>query len=122
MEKRLNIEMKSTLKLTVFFAVLLSFGIIVNSLVDADQYSFHVFMSCVLKVVPILLTCLIVDDLYRLKTKKYRKDKLLIESFLLVLMILCSISYDFNLTSTILFLIILSYNFLLITSEFIKKK
>lgn len=122
MEKRLNIEMKSTLKLTVFFAILLSFGIIVNSLVDADQYSFHVFMSCALKVVPILLTCLIVDDLYRLKTKKYRKDKLLIESFLLVLMILCSISYDFNLTSTILFLIIISYNFLLITSEFIKKK
>lgn len=122
MDKRLNEGMRSTLKLTVIFAVLLSLGVLVNSFVDSDFYNFHIFMSCVLKIIPILLTCFIVDDLYRLKTKRYRKDKLLIESFLLILMILCSISYDFNLTSTILFLIIISYNFLLITSEFIKKK
>ncbi len=122
MENKLNENMKSTLKLTIIMAIILSLGIIVNLIVDNDKYTFRLIISGVLKIIPILITCFIVDDLYRLNTRKYRKDKLLMETFLLVLMILCSISYDFNLTSTILFLMIISYNFLLITSEFVKKR
>lgn len=122
MKDKLNENMRSTLKFTIIFGGVLSLGILINTFVENDQYTMHLFTSCILKIFPILITCLIVDDLYRLNTKKYRKDKLLVETFLLILMILCSISYDFNLTSTILFLIIISYNFLLIVSEFIKGK
>ncbi len=122
METKLNDTMKSTLKVSIIMAIILSLGIIVNLIVDNDKYTFRLIISGVLKIIPILITCFIVDDLYRLNTRKYRKDKLLMETFLLVLMILCSISYDFNLTSTILFLMIISYNFLLITSEFVKKR
>lgn len=121
MKDKLNENMRSTLSFTIIFGIILSIGIFINSFFDHDQYTFSLFMSSLLKIIPVLLTCFIVDDLYRLKTKKYRKDKLLIETFLLILMVLCSISYDFNLTSTILFLIIISYNFLLIVSEFVKK-
>ncbi len=121
MNKNLNYELKSTLKSTILVGLVLTIGIVVNTILDNEQYTFSLWLGNLLKIIPIVLTCLIVDDLYRFNTKKYRKDKLLIETFLLVLMVLCSISYDFNLTSTILFLIIISYNFLLITSEFIKK-
>lgn len=120
MKDKLNENMRSTLRFTIIFGVILSIGILINSFFDHDQYTFSLFISSLLKIIPVLLTCFIVDDLYRIKTKEYRKDKLLIETFLLILMVLCSISYDFNLTSTILFLIIISYNFLLIVSEFVK--
>lgn len=122
MNEKLNTNLKSTLGFTILMGIILSVGIIINLVADYDTYTFSLIISCILKIIPILLTCFIVDDLYRLNTKKYRKDKLLVETFLLILMILCSISYDFNLTSTILFLIIISYNFLLITNEFVKKR
>lgn len=122
MDKKLNTNLKSTLGFTILMGIILSVGIIINLIADYDTYTFSLIISCILKIIPILLTCFIVDDLYRLNTKKYRKDKLLVETFLLILMVLCSISYDFNLTSTILFLIIISYNFLLITNEFVKKR
>lgn len=122
MNEKLNTNLKSTLGFTILIGIILSVGIIINLVADYDTYTFSLIISCILKIIPILLTCFIVDDLYRLNTKKYRKDKLLVETFLLILMILCSISYDFNLTSTILFLIIISYNFLLITNEFVKRR
>lgn len=121
MKDTLNENMRSTLKFTIIMGVILSLGIFINTLVENEYYTLHIFVSCVLRVFPVIITCFIVDDLYRLNTKAYRKDKLLVETFLLIFMILCSISYDFNLTNTILFLIIISYNFLLIVSEFVRR-
>lgn len=115
-----NTELKSTLQFTVCFSVVLILGMLSNLIFNNDTYSISLIISYLLKVIPLILTCMLVDDLYRFSTS--RKDKLLIEGFLIVLSSVFSISYDFNLTSTILFLMIISYNFLLITSLFVKKR
>lgn len=122
MQKKLDEELRGTYLFTVAFGIILIIGMIIRMFYDHDTYTLSIFISLLLKIIPIILTCMILDDLYRIKTKKYRKDKLCIEAFLLVLCSLGSISYDFNLTSTILFIILLGYNFLVITTVFTRKR
>ena len=121
MKKKVDNELIGNYKFTIMFGIVLIIGIIANMIFNNDIYNFHLILSTILKIIPIILTCMIVDDLYRIKTKSYRKVKCLIESFLLVLISLVSISYDFSLNSSIYFLIIISYNYLTLVYVFTKR-
>jgi hypothetical protein len=118
-EKEENI--KSIFIFSLIFGIILIIGIISNLIFNNDTYTFKLIFSEIIRIIIIALTVLSIYYLMKIILGKNIKNRFMINEFLIVLLVLCSISYDFNLTSTILYLILISFNLLTVTTQFTDK-